>query len=102
MAVRVARTSHRLGVEVLADHSDVDRTARHVQLADLAVALPGIAPPETYLNVPAILEAARQTGAHAIHPGYGFLSERADVAEAVAAAGLVWIGPPPEASRATG
>jgi acetyl-CoA/propionyl-CoA carboxylase biotin carboxyl carrier protein len=102
IAVRVARTCHELGVEVVAVHSDVDRTARHVQVADLAVALPGVAPAETYLNVPAILAAARQTGAQAIHPGYGFLSERADVAEAVAGAGLAWIGPPPEASRSTG
>jgi acetyl-CoA/propionyl-CoA carboxylase biotin carboxyl carrier protein len=102
IAVRVARTCRELGIEVVAVHSDVDARARHVALADQAVHLPGVAPAETYLNVPAIIEAARRTGAEAIHPGYGFLSERADVAEAVAEAGLVWVGPPPDATRAAG
>jgi acetyl-CoA/propionyl-CoA carboxylase biotin carboxyl carrier protein len=102
IAVRVARTCRELGVEVVAVHSDVDARARHVALADQAVHLPGVAPTETYLNVPAIIEAARRTGAEAIHPGYGFLSERADVAESVAESGLVWVGPPPDATRAAG
>jgi len=102
IAVRVARTCHELGVEVVAVHSDVDARARHVALADEAVHLPGVAPLETYLNVEAIVRAALESRAEAIHPGYGFLSERADAAEAATDAGLVWIGPPPEASRAAG
>jgi acetyl-CoA/propionyl-CoA carboxylase biotin carboxyl carrier protein len=102
IAVRIARTCRELGVRVVAVFSDVDAGARHVSLADEAVHLPGVAPVETYLNVQAIIEAALGVGAEAIHPGYGFLSERADVAEAVTEAGLVWVGPPPEASRAAG
>jgi acetyl-CoA/propionyl-CoA carboxylase biotin carboxyl carrier protein len=102
IAVRIARTCHDLGVEAVAVYSDVDVLARHVGEADRAVHLPGVAPADTYLNLRAILEAARSTGAEAIHPGYGFLSERAEAAEAVADAGLVWIGPPPEATRSSG
>ena len=102
IAVRVARTCRELGVASVAVHSDVDANARHVRVADEAVALPGVAPTETYLNVQRVLDAARSTGAEAIHPGYGFLSENADFAEAVADAGLVWIGPPPDAIRALG
>jgi acetyl-CoA/propionyl-CoA carboxylase biotin carboxyl carrier protein len=102
IAVRIARTCRELGVAVVAVHSDVDARSRHVALADQAVHLPGVAPLETYLNVQAIIRAALDTGAEAIHPGYGFLSERADVAEAVTEAGLVWVGPPPDASRAAG
>ncbi len=102
IAVRVARTCRELGVTVVAVYSDVDREARHVALADEAVHLPGSAPADTYLNVQAVIDAALSTGSQAIHPGYGFLSERADVAEAVGAAGLVWIGPPPEALQAAG
>ncbi len=102
IAVRVARTCHDLGVEVVAVYSDVDAGARHVALADEAVHLPGVAPSDTYLNASAILEAARRTRAQAVHPGYGFLSERAEFAEAVTGAGLAWIGPPGEASRASG
>jgi acetyl-CoA/propionyl-CoA carboxylase biotin carboxyl carrier protein len=102
IAVRVTRTCHDLGVEVVAVHSDVDAGARHVAAADHAVLLPGTSPTETYLNVAAIVDAARSAGAVAVHPGYGFLSERADAAEAVLAAGLAWIGPPPSALRASG
>jgi acetyl-CoA/propionyl-CoA carboxylase biotin carboxyl carrier protein len=102
IAVRVARTCHDLGVEVVAVHSDVDTRSRHVAMADQAVHLPGVAPAETYLNIAAIVAAARETGAEAIHPGYGFLSERAEAAQAVIDAGLVWIGPPPDALRAAG
>ena len=102
IAVRVVRTCRELGVATVAVHSDVDARARHVALADEAVHLPGVAPAETYLNVEAILEAAGARGAEAIHPGYGFLSERAAAAEAVNAAGLVWVGPPPQAIRAVG
>ena len=102
IAVRIARTCRELDVRYVAVHSDVDAQARHVIVADQAVHLPGVAPTDTYLNVEAILEAARSTGAEAIHPGYGFLSENADFAEAVIDAGLVWIGPPPSATRAIG
>jgi acetyl-CoA/propionyl-CoA/long-chain acyl-CoA carboxylase, biotin carboxylase, biotin carboxyl carrier protein len=102
IAVRVARTCHDLGVDVVAVHSDVDVRGRHVALADRAVHLPGVAPAQTYLNIPAIVAAARDTGAQAVHPGYGFLSERADAAQAVIDAGLAWIGPPPDALRAAG
>jgi acetyl-CoA/propionyl-CoA carboxylase, biotin carboxylase, biotin carboxyl carrier protein len=102
IAVRVARTCRDLGVGTVAVYSDVDARARHVAVADEAVHLPGIAPAQTYLNLGAILDAARRTRAEAIHPGYGFLSERADAAEGVSEAGLVWIGPTPEATRAAG
>src|SRR5205823_11769383 len=89
IAVRVARTCKELGVAVVAVYSDVDREARHVALADESVHLPGSAPADTYLNVQAVIDAARSTGCQAIHPGYGFLSERADVAEAVGASAPV-------------
>jgi len=102
IAVRVARTCRELGIRAVAVHSDPDARARHVAVADEAVHLPGAAPAETYLNIPAIVDAARRTGAEAVHPGYGFLSERADAAEAVTDAGLVWIGPPPDALRLAG
>jgi len=102
IAVRVARTCRELGVAYVAVHSDVDARSRHVAIADEAVHLPGVTPTDTYLNVDAILEAATSTGAEAVHPGYGFLSENADFAEAVMDAGLIWIGPPPDATRAIG
>lgn len=102
IAVRIARTCRELGVGYVAVYSDADASARHVAIADEAMPLPGVAPADTYLNVDAILEAARATGAEAIHPGYGFLSENADFAEAVTEAGLAWIGPPPDATRAIG
>ncbi len=102
IAVRVARTCRELGVATVAVHSDVDADARHVKAADQAVHLAGVRAVDTYLNLDAIVEAARRTGAEAIHPGYGFLSERADAAQAVLDAGLVWIGPPPEATLAVG
>jgi acetyl-CoA/propionyl-CoA carboxylase, biotin carboxylase, biotin carboxyl carrier protein len=102
IAVRVARTCRELGVSPVMVYSEPDKGARHAAAGDEAVALRGAAPSDTYLNVDAILGAARRSGAEAIHPGYGFLSESAGFAEAVAAAGLVWIGPPPEALRALG
>jgi acetyl-CoA/propionyl-CoA carboxylase biotin carboxyl carrier protein len=102
IAVRVIRTCRELGVATVAVHSDVDAGARHVRLADESVHLPGVSATETYLNLDAVVAAARSTGAEAVHPGYGFFSESADAAEAVEAAGLVWIGPPPEATRASG
>jgi acetyl-CoA/propionyl-CoA/long-chain acyl-CoA carboxylase, biotin carboxylase, biotin carboxyl carrier protein len=102
IAVRIARTCRDLGVATVAVHSDVDELARHTRMCDEAVHLPGIASADTYLNVPATIDAATMTGVDAIHPGYGFLSENASFAEAVMAAGLVWVGPPPEALRALG
>ena len=102
IAVRVARTCRELGVSPVMVYSDADRGARHAAAGDEAVVLPGTAPSDTYLNAEAILAAAHRSGADAIHPGYGFLSESARFAEAVAAAGLVWVGPPPPALRALG
>jgi acetyl-CoA/propionyl-CoA carboxylase biotin carboxyl carrier protein len=102
IAVRIARTCRERGVAVVAAFSDADKGARHVAVADQSVPLPGIAPVDTYLNRDALIRAAIETGAEAIHPGYGFLSESADFAQAVVDAGLVWIGPPPEAARAIG
>ncbi len=102
IAVRVARTCRELGVVTVGVFSDVDASARHVAQADESVHLPGVVPRDTYLNAEAIIDAARTTGAQAIHPGYGFLAEDADFADAVGAAGLAWIGPPPSAMRAVG
>ncbi len=102
IACRVIHTAHRLGFRTVAIYSDADANAPHVRQADDAVR---IGPPpaiESYLNIEALLAAARATGADAVHPGYGFLSERADFAQACADAGLVFIGPPPEAMRAMG
>jgi acetyl-CoA/propionyl-CoA carboxylase, biotin carboxylase, biotin carboxyl carrier protein len=102
IAVRIARTCRRLGVKTVAVCSDVDVGAKHVEACDENVRLPGVASSETYLNARAILAAARSTGAQAIHPGYGFLAEEADFAEAVTEAGLAWIGPPAEAMSKVG
>jgi acetyl-CoA/propionyl-CoA carboxylase, biotin carboxylase, biotin carboxyl carrier protein len=102
IAVRIARTCRERGVAVVAVFSDADQGARHVAVADHSVPLPGVAPIDTYLNRDALIRAAIETGAEAIHPGYGFLAESADFAQAVVDAGLMWIGPPPEAARAVG
>ncbi|MCK0168967.1 acetyl/propionyl/methylcrotonyl-CoA carboxylase subunit alpha [Jannaschia sp. S6380] len=102
IACRVIDTCRRLGVRTVAVHSDVDRDARHVAMADEAVSLGGAAPSDSYLRGDAIVAAARATGAQAIHPGYGFLSENPDFVEAVEAAGLTFIGPSAEAIRAMG
>ena len=102
IACRVMRTAHRLGYRTVAVFSDADAGAPHVALADEAVCIGAAPAAASYLNVEALLDAARRTGADAVHPGYGFLSERADFAEACAAAGLVFIGPPAAAIRAMG
>jgi 3-methylcrotonyl-CoA carboxylase alpha subunit len=102
IAVRIFRTCRRLGIETVAVYSDADRAAMHVREADEAVHIGAAPAAESYLRVEAILAAARETGANAIHPGYGFLSENAAFAEAVIAAGLAWVGPPPAAIRSMG
>ncbi|GAB3016825.1 acetyl/propionyl-CoA carboxylase subuit alpha [Nocardioides flavus (ex Wang et al. 2016)] len=102
IASRVFRTCRALGIETVAVHADADADLPYVAEADLAVRLPGNAPGETYLRVDLVLEAARRTGADAIHPGYGFLSENADFASAVQAAGLTWVGPEPASIHAMG
>ena len=102
IAVRVIRTARRMGIRTVAVHSDADASSPHVRLADQAIPIgPGPAR-DSYLRGDRILEAAKASGAEAIHPGYGFLSENAAFAEQVQAAGLIWIGPPPAAIRAMG
>ncbi|MFI7693633.1 biotin carboxylase N-terminal domain-containing protein [Nonomuraea sp. NPDC049655] len=102
IARRVFRTCRSLGVSTVAVFSDADSGAPHAREADLAVRLPGTHPAETYLAVDRIIEACRVSGADAVHPGYGFLSENAAFARAVLDAGLTWVGPPPEAIEAMG
>ncbi|HEY5582542.1 MAG TPA: biotin carboxylase N-terminal domain-containing protein, partial [Rhodoferax sp.] len=102
IACRVIRTARNLAYRTVAVYSDADKTAPHVRLADEAVHIGGSAPADSYLRVEALVEAARKTGADAIHPGYGFLSENAGFAQACLDAGLVFIGPPPAAMRAMG
>jgi 3-methylcrotonyl-CoA carboxylase alpha subunit len=102
IACRVAATARRLGVRTVAVYSDADANARHVHACDEAVHIGGSAPRESYLRWERILEAAKATGAQAIHPGYGFLSENEDFANACAQAGLVFIGPPAIAIAAMG
>jgi 3-methylcrotonyl-CoA carboxylase alpha subunit len=102
IACRVAATARRLGLKTVAVYSDADAGAKHVQACDEAVHVGGSAPKDSYLRWERILEAAKDTGAEAVHPGYGFLSENEDFAKACAAAGLVFIGPPASAILAMG
>jgi len=102
IAVRIARTARRMGIATVAVHSDADARAQHVLACDEAVRIGPAPVSESYLRAERILDAARATGAQAIHPGYGFLSENPDFADAVATAGLTFIGPPASAIRAMG
>jgi acetyl-CoA/propionyl-CoA carboxylase biotin carboxyl carrier protein len=102
IAVRVARACRDEGLESVAVYADSDRDAPHVRLAGEAYALGGATPAQTYLDIAKLLEVAARSGADAVHPGYGFLSENAEFAEAVTGAGITWIGPPAQAIRQLG
>jgi 3-methylcrotonyl-CoA carboxylase alpha subunit len=102
IACRIIRTCRRLGIRTIAVYSEADATAQHVRLADEAWPIGGPRPQDSYLRGDAILDVAKQSGAQAIHPGYGFLSENADFAEAVEAAGLVFVGPSADSMRRMG
>ena len=102
IARRVISTARRMGIATVAVFSDADRDALHVQEADTACALGGTLSADSYLRIDKLLQAARDSGADAVHPGYGFLSENTEFAQAVTDAGLTWVGPPPEAIRALG
>ncbi|MEZ2126578.1 MULTISPECIES: acetyl-CoA carboxylase biotin carboxylase subunit [unclassified Sinorhizobium] len=102
IACRIIRTAKRMGIRTIAVYSDADADALHVDLADEAYRIGAAPATESYLSIERIMKAAQMTGAEAIHPGYGFLSENAEFAEAVEAAGLVFVGPSPDAIRAMG
>ncbi|HEY5663821.1 MAG TPA: biotin carboxylase N-terminal domain-containing protein [Ilumatobacter sp.] len=102
IACRIARTAHAMGISTVGVYSEPDRNALHVDRVDVAVALGGSTPAESYLRGDAIIRAALATGATAIHPGYGFLAENADFAQAVIDAGLTWVGPTPDQIRLLG
>ena len=102
IAVRVIRACKDHGLESVAVYSDEDRNSLHASMADASYSLKGITAAQTYLNIEKIIQVAKDSGSDAVHPGYGFLSENADFAQAVIDAGLTWIGPPPTAIRALG
>ncbi|MSV92634.1 MAG: acetyl-/propionyl-CoA carboxylase subunit alpha, partial [Actinobacteria bacterium] len=102
IAVRIIRACKDHGLKSIAIYSSEDRNAIHSQMADASYSLGGTTATQTYLNIEKIIEVAKTSGADAIHPGYGFLSENANFAQAVLDAGLIWIGPSPEAIRLLG
>ncbi|HET9427103.1 MAG TPA: biotin carboxylase N-terminal domain-containing protein, partial [Allosphingosinicella sp.] len=102
IACRVIRTARRLGIRTIAVYSDADAKALHVREADEAVHIGASPARESYLVGDRIIAAAREAGAEAIHPGYGFLAENADFAKAVIDSGLIWVGPKPDSIRAMG
>src|SRR5712671_338669 len=102
IALRIIRACHEEGLEAVAVYSEADRLSPHVRAADRAVAIGPAPVTDSYLNIGVLVAAAQDTGCGAIHPGYGFLSERAPFAEAVERAGLVFVGPPASAIRAMG
>src|SRR5690606_21368938 len=102
IALRVFRTCRQQGIGTVAVYSDADADSPHVEAADAAVRLPGATPADTYLRAEAVVTAALDAGADAVHPGYGFLSENADFARAVSAAGLTWVGPSPDSIERMG
>ena len=102
IACRIARTARRMGISTAAIYSEADEGTPHVRMADRAVCVGPPPSAESYLDIEAVLEAAQSTGADAVHPGFGFLSENADFVEALAEAGITFIGPPPAAIRAMG
>ncbi|MBU1936822.1 hypothetical protein KKG05_05435, partial [bacterium] len=102
IAIRVLRTAQEMGIATVAVYSEADRKSPHVELADEAIEIGPPPPLESYLNIEKIIAAAKQVGAEAIHPGYGFLSENPLFAESCEKAGLTFIGPPAEAMRKLG
>ena len=102
IAVRIIRACRELGIKSVAVYSEADERAMHRRLADEAYLLGPAPAPESYLNVGRLVEAIERSGAEAVHPGYGFLSESAEFARAVESAGAAWVGPPPEAMDAVG
>ena len=102
IACRIIKTARKMGIETVAVYSDADRDALHVEMADAAVAIGPPPATESYLVIEKIVEACKQTGAEAVHPGYGFLSEREAFPKALAAAGIVFIGPNAKSDRRDG
>ena len=102
IALRILRTCKEMGIKTVAVYSTADRDLKHVKLADEAICIGGPTPKESYLNVPRIIAAAEVTGAQAIHPGYGFLSENADFAEQVERSGFIFVGPTSQSIRLMG
>jgi len=102
IALRIMRSARRLGYGVVAVYSDADRESLHVRAADQAICIGGPLPAQSYLRIEAIIAAAKASGADAVHPGYGFLAENEDFAQSCRNAGLVFIGPSPDAIRAMG